>query len=396
LIHIRQADGTTTFLKDDQGNVVKSRLNETVLQQIATAASGFYLPLRGANPMETLYTRGLAPLPKAEAAATLIKTFRERFHWPLGVAIALLILEVFLPQPKKPRVTEAAATPAPASAATAKAIATGMLALLLPVAALASPSSALKKYETGEFEAALREYERLLQQRTNDHRLHFNAGASAYQAGQLDAAQQHFEHALLSPDLKLQENGYYNLGNTLYQLGESTPEMNVKKGLWEQALNNYDNALRLNATNVHATNNLQFVKRRIEELKREQEQSQDSEKGEGDEESEQQDQSKGENQQGPEQEEQPSDSEQQEQQQQQQSEQEQQQQQDQPQEQEQQQQQSGDEGEESGEEAQATPAGQMTLEQAQQLLEAQKQDERTLIFRPDAKPPATGKKLKDW
>ncbi|MFM8469510.1 MAG: VWA domain-containing protein, partial [Limisphaerales bacterium] len=68
LIRVPDAKGKLDFLKDESGNVVKSRLNETLLQQIAGAAAsgGFYLPLRGANTMDLLYERGLAPLPKSE------------------------------------------------------------------------------------------------------------------------------------------------------------------------------------------------------------------------------------------------------------------------------------------------------------------------------------------
>ena len=54
------------FLKDTLGNVVKSRLNEELLQQVATAADGFYLPLQGGSPMQVLYEKGLAPLPTRE------------------------------------------------------------------------------------------------------------------------------------------------------------------------------------------------------------------------------------------------------------------------------------------------------------------------------------------
>ena len=65
LLRVTDDKGATTFIKDEQGNVVKSHLNQTLLQQIATTAGGFYLPLRGADPMKTLYDRGLRHCPKA-------------------------------------------------------------------------------------------------------------------------------------------------------------------------------------------------------------------------------------------------------------------------------------------------------------------------------------------
>ena len=47
LLRIKNADGKSDYVRDADGNVVKSHLNETLLQQIAGAAAdgGFYLPL---------------------------------------------------------------------------------------------------------------------------------------------------------------------------------------------------------------------------------------------------------------------------------------------------------------------------------------------------------------
>src|SRR6185436_6144298 len=88
------------FIKDSAGNVVKSRLNESLLQQIAKATEGFYLQLSGATTMEALYERGLAPLPKAEFAAKTVRQYHERYQWFLGAAILLLLAEMLFPERK--------------------------------------------------------------------------------------------------------------------------------------------------------------------------------------------------------------------------------------------------------------------------------------------------------
>ena len=59
VLQVRDDKGNMEFVKDEQGNAVQSRLNQTLLRQIATTAKGFYLPLMGADPMKTLYDRGL-------------------------------------------------------------------------------------------------------------------------------------------------------------------------------------------------------------------------------------------------------------------------------------------------------------------------------------------------
>src|SRR5690606_9049641 len=100
LLSVQDENGREGFVKDDMGNVVKSRLNEALRQQIATTANGFYLPLQGGLAMQTLYEKGLAPLPTSERSTKLMKQFKEQYHWPLGLAILLLMVELFLPDRK--------------------------------------------------------------------------------------------------------------------------------------------------------------------------------------------------------------------------------------------------------------------------------------------------------
>jgi Ca-activated chloride channel family protein len=218
LLRVKDAKGRTDYIRDAEGNVVKSRLNEGLLQQIAGATEGgFYLPLRGAKTIDTLYEKGLAPLPKSEGQEKLVKRFHERYHWPLGLALLLLLIEVLLPERR--RAKPQTANPSASVSAVLAAF------VLLPAVAGASPASALKAFNAGQFTNALTEYERLLteqtkQQKPEDPRLHFNAGAVAYRATNYTAALQHFTSVLSASDIKLQAKAYYNLGNVHFRLGQ--------------------------------------------------------------------------------------------------------------------------------------------------------------------------------
>jgi len=101
LLRAVDESGKSDFIRDEDGNVVKSRLNETLLREIATVARGFYLPLRGANTLDMLYERGLAPLPKADISTKFIQRYHERFQWPLALGILLLLVELFLPDRRR-------------------------------------------------------------------------------------------------------------------------------------------------------------------------------------------------------------------------------------------------------------------------------------------------------
>jgi Ca-activated chloride channel family protein len=93
--------GNPVFVKDDAGNAVKSRLNESLLREVADAGGGFYLPLQNRQTVQNLYDRGLAPLPKSAVKAGRTRQWFERFQWPLGVGLVLLMLEVLVPEHRR-------------------------------------------------------------------------------------------------------------------------------------------------------------------------------------------------------------------------------------------------------------------------------------------------------
>jgi Ca-activated chloride channel family protein len=100
---LRTADpfGNPVFVRDEQGNAVRSKLNEDALKQVADAGGGFYLPLQNRQTIQTLYERGLDVLPRADLKAGKKRQWIERFQWPLGLGILLLMFEVLLPEQRR-------------------------------------------------------------------------------------------------------------------------------------------------------------------------------------------------------------------------------------------------------------------------------------------------------
>ena len=292
--------------------------------------------------------------------------------------------------------------------------------LTLPLTAHASSASALREYKSGQYDQALKEYQQLLQRKGDDPRLHFNAGTAAYRNGQFDEAAKQFNQALTAPDLNLQGLAYYNEGNALFHLGEKIPDPKKRNETWQKSLNDYQSTLKLNPQDNDAKFNYEFVKKKLEELKQQQQQQQqnksDQNQNQDQQQQQQQQQQQGQqsqtnqqqnaqshqntnqNQQAQQQQQQPSD--QQKQQEQQQA----QQQRDQQQQQQQQQQSQASQGQpkeneqKQGEDQQPASAvpGQMTPQEAQQLLDAQKGDEKLLTPKSTGKPMDRNRPFKDW
>ncbi len=285
LLRVKDAHGREDYIRDEQGNVVKSHLDENLLRELAGAgAGGFYVQLVGARTIETLFEhpQGLAALPKSEHQERLVKQYHERYQWPLGAACLLLAVELLLPQRK--RSLRAGAAPAtagkprpanrkgPVTSATVSVTASLILLLLIPAIVAASPSSALRDYKKGDYDQALKEYERLLQRRADDPRLHFNAGTAAYRERKFQEALKQFNAALASQDLKLQELAYYNRANSSYWLGDQAADPGKRTEAWQQALKDYELSLKLNPGDADAKFNHAFVKQKLEELKQQQQQ----------------------------------------------------------------------------------------------------------------------------
>ncbi|MGV3773066.1 MAG: vWA domain-containing protein [Verrucomicrobiales bacterium] len=290
LLKVQDERGREVFVKDDMGNVVKSRLNEKLLQKIASSAHGFYIPLRGAGTMERLYETGLAPLPTSEMNTTLYKRYKEQFFWPLSIALLLLVVDLFVPERKRmknsPSKTKQGAM-AGKGAAAALAL---LLGVLQPGLAHASPSRALRNYEAGNYKDALKDYKRSLEKRPEDPRLHYNAGAAAYQAKQYEEASREFNASLSSPDLNLQQKAYYNLGNTEFRMGDTEIDPNKKKETWEQSVKHFESALKLNPNDADASFNRDYVRKKIVELEQKQQQQQNQQGGDNKDQKDQQDQ----------------------------------------------------------------------------------------------------------
>lgn len=269
------------YVKDESGNVVKSKLDESMLRQIAEATGGFYSPLgqRGEG-LDAIYRDKLSLIPKEELTQRMRKVPLERFQWPLLFAIILLGMELLI-RDRKGRMTstQAAASMRTAVSGTGKAAlsawAVGMLLLASPTqASAAAHSQGWWDYQIGKFGSSKSAYSHALSEQPENGTLLFNHGAASYKAKNLDPAEASFRKALDSHDISLQNKAYYNLGNTIYKQGEATlnsdTSATIKK--WEEALKAYDAAMKLNPEDEQAQSNYELVKKKIEILKKQQQQ----------------------------------------------------------------------------------------------------------------------------
>src|ERR1041384_4981200 len=113
LIPITGEDGQTAFVKDSAGQVVKSKLDDKRLREIAQATGGFYIHLEsGPRTMQQVQTEGLAKMQAAEMDMRLSRRPIERYEWPLGAALIALALSILIPERRSARQKDPAPAPA--------------------------------------------------------------------------------------------------------------------------------------------------------------------------------------------------------------------------------------------------------------------------------------------
>ncbi len=96
LIPATDNDGKRVFLKDRSGNVIKSRLNETLLKDIALTTGGGYIRASAVDfGLLKIYDEKISKLEKNEPKNKKIKIYEERFQIFLAIALICLILESF-------------------------------------------------------------------------------------------------------------------------------------------------------------------------------------------------------------------------------------------------------------------------------------------------------------
>ena len=303
------------FLKDNEGQVVRSRLETGAIRELA-GKDGLYVHLGGKISLSRVVSeiqKGIATT--REEGESRLRPI-ERFMWPLGASFLLIVLSHFVPLLSlKPRQARPAFAPGAA---------TGLVvALILSGPDLKAKDAVMQGYEIylkGNYEEAIRTYEGALSEKNTkrDHSyLQMGLGAATFRTGNYKRAAEAYGQALVNSSDSIRELAHYNLGNTLFEQGasgltklQSTANPDTLQSLsspndqrestirqWEGAIEHYESALSLNANNEQAAHNLETVKKKLEELKNQQEeeqqeekQQQDQQQGDSDQQDENQDQ----------------------------------------------------------------------------------------------------------
>jgi Ca-activated chloride channel family protein len=105
-IKLKDGKGNETLLKDREGQVVKTRLDEVLLNKIALETGGAYTPAYGTQwGLANIYTNIIGNMEEKQLGGRKIKLYENRFQIPLFIALILITLESLIGERTRKRKT---------------------------------------------------------------------------------------------------------------------------------------------------------------------------------------------------------------------------------------------------------------------------------------------------
>jgi tetratricopeptide (TPR) repeat protein len=248
------------FKKDSDGNVVITKLDEQALQQIASAGKGKYVQATSSqNEMETLF-REVQSMEKKDFGANVFTDFEDRFQYPLGAALFLLMIDFFISERKSNWSGKW-------NWSTLLGRAAVILFLLTSLDVSAESERSLIKqgntqYKKKEFADSEASYRKALEKKKELREAVFNLGDAMYKQGRFSESADQFRLAASNaPDAASRASAYHNLGNAM-----------LKEKKFQESIEAYKQGLKLNPSDQDTKYNLEYARRLLQQQQQKQQQ----------------------------------------------------------------------------------------------------------------------------
>lgn len=293
---------TGELKKDEQGNTVISKLNEAELQQLSNATNGQYVRLDNVDDAMITMTQQIDSVDKKSMSDAEFVDYISYFQWFLGIALVLLVFDYFFSErrsaasEKRERSASGAGlgiaatgsigasgtasnttgTGRPSATRPGVAGAATLLALAVLVSALPAAAqntngeirSGNRAYKKGEFEKSVQQYQRAVQQAPNSPTANYNLGNAQFKNNKFDEAAHAYDATVQnSTDKGMKEKGYYNKGVAM-----------IKQKKLQESIDAWKNALKLDAGDTEARDNLEKALKEQKKQQQQQQQNQNQKK----------------------------------------------------------------------------------------------------------------------
>jgi len=251
--------GATQYKRDERGDVVRTRLDESAIRKIALAGGGrAYNVAQDDAAIQTLKNE-VAQLQKRDLEVRSFAELESYFQWFLLPALLLLLGEFWLGKPiGKFRGLKRK---------TLIFISISFISFALNAqSAHQSLRSGDREYDMERYTEAEKNYRNATEKNPGSFNATYNYGNALYHQGKYPEAAQQFQKAAntaASGEAAPRADALHNLGNAL-----------LKQNKYKEAAQAYQQSLRLRPGDAETKMNLQMAKKKIEEERKKEQQQQ--------------------------------------------------------------------------------------------------------------------------
>lgn len=242
--------------KDNEGNIVITKLNEAGLQAIAEKGNGIYQLYNNSDDVVAKLDAQLSSMDQRTVTEDSLVNYESFFQYFLLLSLLLLVIESFI--------SERISISKIKGIAVNKAAFLPLAFCILPFFSVAQDDKTIIKkgndaYNKNEFDKAVEQYQKVTTKTPANATAQFNLGNALYKTDKKDEAISAYENAVANSVAKSEKSkAFYNKGVVL-QNNKKLPE----------CIDAYKNALKLDPQDDDARQNLQKA---LQQLKQQQEQ----------------------------------------------------------------------------------------------------------------------------
>jgi Ca-activated chloride channel family protein len=250
------AGNVSGYIKDASGKSVVSRLDEPLLKQITQITGGAYWPSATGSLEANRLAELIGQMQKRDISAGQYGSYEDRFQFALLPGVLLLLAAFWLPQKKRAWLLVV------------------LLALVFPAApARADTGSDVNQgnraYTNQRYEQALQKYQDAQIKNPGSAVVQYDLGDALHKLGKFEEADAAYRQTLKAKDLKLAAKAWYNLGNNFLQQRK-----------FSEAIEPYQRALKINPRDEDTLNNLAMALRFLKKPPTNQQQKQNQKSSE--------------------------------------------------------------------------------------------------------------------
>lgn len=252
-------DGNNNFMKDREGNVVVTRLNEQMCKEIASAGDGMYVRADNTNSALRALEKEIEKMNKSELDGKVYSEYNEQFQTLAWIALFLLLVEFFV-MDRKNRIFR-------------KIKLFSVIGLLLCTSGIASAQKAERKhvregndlYKNEKYTESEIAYRKSLEANPKSAEGNYNLGNSLYKQGKYDeAAKQYLQTIAQETNPEKLAQAYHNIGN-----------IEMQKKQYAQSVEAYKQSLRLNPHDDETRYNLVLAQKLLQDQQNQENEDED-------------------------------------------------------------------------------------------------------------------------